>query len=172
MNWWKKDKKEGGSARGEETLLSPLTGEVVALETLRDETFATGILGVGVGILPTVGVLCAPMDGRVDQTFETGHAVTLLSEGGAEILLHIGMDTVELGGKHFELLVGAGERVKAGQPLIRFDGEAIAGAGYELATPMVITNSQDYTVRVIGKGRVASGAPLLKLTRRKAHEGI
>ncbi len=166
MNWWKKDKKGTERARGEETLLSPLAGEVVPLETLRDETFAAGILGAGVGIVPTAGVLCAPVDGRVDQTFETGHAITLISDGGAEILMHIGMDTVELGGKHFELLVGAGERVKAGQALIRFEGKAIAEAGYELATPLVITNSQDYTIRVVGKGRIMTGDPLLKLTRR------
>ncbi|MBE6620354.1 MAG: PTS glucose transporter subunit IIA [Ruminococcaceae bacterium] len=166
MNWWKKDK--GGKKRpgGEEMLSSPLAGEVVPLETLRDETFAGGILGTGVGVIPAAGVLCAPIDGRVDQTFETGHAITLVSEGGAEILLHVGMDTVELGGKHFELLVESGDRVRAGQELIRFDREAIARAGYELATPMVITNSQEYHISVVAKGRVMSGDPLLKLTRR------
>ena len=166
MNWWKKDK--GGKQRSdrEEILSSPLTGEVVPLETLRDETFAGGILGSGVGVVPAAGVLCAPVDGRVDQTFETGHAITLVSDGGAEILLHIGMDTVELGGKHFDLLVESGTRVRAGQELIRFAREAIANEGYELATPMVITNSQEYHISVVAKGRVMPGDPLLKLTRR------
>lgn len=154
-------------ADAEETLRSPLAGKVIPLSSLRDETFSTGILGDGVGIIPTAGVLCAPADGRVEQTFETGHAITLVTDLGAELLLHIGMDTVELGGRHFEMLVKEGDRVAAGQELIRFDGRAIAGEGYELATPMVVTNADEYEIRVLARGKIAAGEPLLQVTRRE-----
>ena len=159
-----KANKEGKRKR-EEILVSPLEGGIVPLTALSDETFATGLLGDGVGIDPAGEVLCAPCNGQVEQTFDTGHAVTLISDGGAEILLHVGMDTVALGGRHFDLLVRAGERVKAGQPLIRFDRAAIAGEGYVVATPVVVTNAKEFELSVLARERVAVGEPLLALRR-------
>jgi glucose-specific phosphotransferase system IIA component len=150
----------------EEILVAPLDGAVVPLTALSDETFAAGLLGDGVGIDPAGGVLCAPCNGRVEQTFDTGHAVTLQSDGGAEILLHVGMDTVALGGRHFDLLVRAGERVKAGQPLIRFDRAAIAEEGYVVATPVVVTNAREFEISVLAREQVTAGEPLLALKRR------
>ena len=150
----------------QEVLLSPLEGQIIPLEETPDETFATRILGDGVAMLPLGGTLFAPADARVDQTFGTAHALTLITDGGAELLLHVGIDTVELQGKHFELLVKAGNRVRAGDPLIRFDRAAIAKADYNVTTPLVISNSDEYELEVLASGTVKVGDPLIKLNRK------
>ena len=157
---------KGARRTVEEILVSPLDGAIIPLEALSDEIFATGLLGDGVGIDPACGVLCAPCSGQVEQTFDTGHAVTLISDGGAEILLHVGMDTVALDGRHFELLVRAGERVVIGRPLIRFDRAAIAEEGYVVATPVVVTNAREFEISVLAREQVTAGEPLLALKRR------
>ena len=146
-----------------ETLYAPLGGEVIPLHDVKDETFAKGILGDGVAIRPDTGVLCAPADGVIDTVFDTRHAVSMRTEGGAEILMHIGMDTVALKGEHFEALVREGQRVKVGDGLIRFDADAIRAAGYDLTTPMVIGNADEYRLTPTGAGQIDSGAPLLEL---------
>lgn len=125
-------------------LSSPETGQIIPLSEVKDEVFSSGAMGKGVAIEPTDGVLYAPADGEVALVFPTGHAVGLNTTDGAEILMHIGMDTVELEGKGFETLVQKGETVKAGQPLVKFDIEAIKAAGYPVTTPMVVTNSKNY----------------------------
>lgn len=152
---------------GQEILCSPLEGRVVPIEQIPDETFATRILGDGAAILPLGGTLFSPADARVDQAFETSHAITLVTDSGAELLLHIGIDTVELQGRYFELLVKAGECVKAGDALIRFDNAAIRAADYNVITPMIVSNAQDYTLEVIATGDVKVGTPLIKLTRKE-----
>lgn len=150
-----------------EVLCAPLSGRVIPIDQVPDETFATCVLGDGIAILPLGGTLSSPADARVDQVFETAHAITLVTASGAELLLHIGIDTVELQGKHFEMLVKAGDRVSLGDALIRFDRESIATCGYDLTTPMVVSNSDDYVIEMMTTGDVAAGAPLLKLTKKE-----
>jgi len=152
----------------EEILHAPLEGRVIPIDQTPDETFATRILGGGGAILPLGGTLFAPTDARVDQAFDTAHALTLITDGGAELLLHVGIDTVELQGKHFELLVGAGDRVRAGDALIRFDRSAIIAADYHVITPLVVGNSDEYDLEVLATGDVKVGTPLIRLKRKEA----
>ena len=126
------------------TLSSPLRGRVVGLREVPDETFASSVLGDGVAILPESSLLVSPADGVIESVTETKHAVILSADCGAEILMHIGIDTVELGGRHFRSFVSKGDRVKVGDPLIEFDPDAIREAGYDLTTPVIITNSDSY----------------------------
>ena len=151
-----------------ETLYAPLTGEVIALSAVPDEVFSQRILGDGVAVRPREGVLYAPVDGQVEQVFETGHALTLISENGAELLLHIGIDTVALKGKLFEVSVAPGATVKRGEVLVRFDADGIRAAGYEVTTPMIVSNSDDYTLTTLASGAIEQGQPLLRLTRKQA----
>ena len=148
-------------------LCAPLTGQVVALADVADEAFAQGVLGDGIAVCPTRGVLCAPADGRVDQVFDSRHAVTLVTEGGAELLLHVGIDTVALKGQYFDLKVSAGETDRRGDELIVFDMEGIRAAGYDVTTPMVVSNSDCFRLTVLASGEVAVGEPLLRLEARE-----
>ncbi|MBR5798116.1 MAG: PTS glucose transporter subunit IIA [Clostridia bacterium] len=158
----------GGRAKAREILLvSHLTGRVIPLDEVRDETFAMRILGDGVAVCPMgEGKLRSPADACVEQVFDTRHALTLVTDTGVEILLHVGIDTVELGGKHFEALVKAGDRVKAGDVLLNFDMEAIRAAGYDATTPMVIGNSERYDLQTVASGDVGASMPLLRLTEK------
>lgn len=126
------------------TLKSPLTGKVLPLSEVPDQVFSSGVMGKGIAIDPEVGELVAPADGEITTIFPTGHAVGITTTDGAEILIHIGMDTVELNGNGFEILVKQGDLVKAGDLLIRFDIEAIRAAGYSVITPVVITNTDAF----------------------------
>ncbi|MDS0524284.1 beta-glucoside-specific PTS transporter subunit IIABC [Clostridium sp. SHJSY1] len=128
----------------QEVLISPLIGEVKALSEVKDEAFAKGALGKGVAIEPTEGSVVAPVDGVITTLFPTGHAIGITSSNGAEILIHVGMDTVQLEGKYFYPKVTQGDTVKAGQLLLEFDINAIKDAGYSLTTPIVITNADKY----------------------------
>ncbi|WP_243075391.1 beta-glucoside-specific PTS transporter subunit IIABC [Microbacterium sp. SS28] len=142
-------------------VLSPLDGTVVALSEVPDAAFADGSLGDGVAIRPRSGAVYAPFDATVVAAFPTGHAVGLRHEDGAEMLIHIGIDTVRLGGEHFELKVTAGQQVKAGDLLVEFDGDAIERAGYDLTTPVIITNPDLYPeVGDAAAGPIAHGEPL------------
>ncbi|MDV5976186.1 UNVERIFIED_CONTAM: PTS system trehalose-specific EIIBC component [Streptococcus canis] len=132
------------------TLTSPLTGEVKALSEAVDPVFAQGVMGKGVLIQPTEGVLVAPCDAEVSVLFPTKHAIGLVTAEGLELLMHIGMDTVNLDGQGFEACVKQGDQVKAGQTLIQFDLAAISAAGYPTETPLVITNQDAFTVTVEG----------------------
>ncbi|MGJ0022744.1 PTS system trehalose-specific EIIBC component [Streptococcus dysgalactiae] len=131
-------------------LVSPLTGEVKPLSEAVDPIFAQGVMGQGVLIQPTEGVLVAPCDAEVSVLFPTKHAIGLVTAEGLELLMHIGMDTVNLDGQGFEALVKQGDQVKAGQTLIQFDIAAISEAGYATETPLVVTNQDDFTVTVEG----------------------
>lgn len=128
-----------------EVIASPLNGEVLPLSEVKDEAFSTGVLGQGLAILPTEGKLYAPCDGEITTFFPTGHAIGLASDNGAEILIHVGMDTVKLDGDGFTPKKNQGDKVKKGELLLEFDIEKIQAAGYEIITPMIITNSDDYT---------------------------
>ena len=126
------------------TIASPLKGEVVPLTEVKDETFASEMMGKGIAINPTEGKVVSPINGTVQMIFKTKHAIGLKSEDGAEILIHIGMDTVQLDGKHFTAHVKDGDKVKVGDTLVEFDMDAIKEEGYELVTPVIITNTMDY----------------------------
>ena len=145
-------------------LVSPLDGELLPLSEVKDEVFSSGAMGEGVAIEPSQGVLHAPDDGRVVMTFPTGHAIGMKTKDGAEILMHIGMDTVNLQGKGFETLVDKGDEVKAGDELVKFDIDEIHSAGYIVTTSIVVTNSKDYEkVSVVRQGEVKVGQEILDL---------
>ena len=145
-------------------LVSPLDGELLPLSEVKDEVFSSGAMGEGVAIEPSQGVLHAPANGRVVMTFPTGHAIGMKTKDGAEILMHIGMDTVNLQGKGFETLVDKGDEVKAGDELVKFDIDEIHSAGYIVTTSIVVTNSKDYEkVSVVRQGEVKVGQEILDL---------
>lgn len=148
-----------------DTVLSAcLNGTVVPLADVKDEAFASGALGDGIAIEPTDGELVAPADGEISSTFETHHAVGMTTADGAELLMHIGIDTVKLGGKHFTYLVNEGDKVKKGQPLICFELEAIKAEGYPVTTPLIVCNTDDYAaVAAKASGTVKQGDALLEL---------
>jgi len=123
---------------------SPLKGTAIPLEEVPDETFATGVLGLGAAVIPDAGKVVAPADGEVSTLFETKHAIGLSLDNGMEMLIHIGINTVELGGEGFTAHVADGDRVTRGQTLITFDKAFIEGKGYKMATPVIITNPDDY----------------------------
>lgn len=153
------------AAAAKDTVLAAcLTGTVVPLADVKDEAFASGALGDGIAIEPTDGELVAPADGEISSTFETHHAVGMTTADGAELLMHIGIDTVKLGGKHFTYLVNEGDKVRKGQPLIRFDIEAIKAEGYPVTTPLIVCNTDDYAaVAAKASGTVKQGDALLEL---------
>ena len=153
------------AAAAKDTVLAAcLTGTVVPLAEVKDEAFASGALGDGIAIEPTDGELVAPADGEISSTFETHHAVGMTTADGAELLMHIGIDTVKLGGKHFTYLVNEGDKVKKGQPLIRFELEAIKAEGYPVTTPLIVCNTDDYAaVAAKASGTVKQGDALLEL---------
>ena len=145
-------------------LYACLNGTVVPLADVKDEAFASGVLGNGIAIEPSDGELVAPADGEISSTFETHHAVGMTTADGAELLMHIGIDTVKLGGKHFTYLVNEGDKVKKGQPLIRFELEAIKAEGYPVTTPVIVCNTDDYAaVEAKASGTVKQGDALLEL---------
>ncbi|MFI8632667.1 beta-glucoside-specific PTS transporter subunit IIABC [Microbacterium sp. NPDC077663] len=149
------------SAENDLAVLSPLDGTVVPLSETPDAAFAEGALGDGVAILPRSGALYAPFDATIAAAFPTGHAIGLRHADGAEVLIHIGIDTVKLGGTHFDVKVTTGQQVKAGDLLVEFDGDAIERAGYDLTTPIVVTNGELYpAITDRASGPIAHGEPL------------
>ena len=146
------------------TLVSPENGKIMPLSEVKDDVFSSGAMGKGVAIEPTDGVLHAPADGKIIMTFETGHAIGMKTKTGAEILMHIGMDTVNLQGKGFDTLVKKDQEVKDGEPLVKFDIDLIKKAGYPVTTPMVVTNSKDFdAIKQIAQGDVKVGQAILEL---------
>ena len=146
------------------TLYSHMNGTVVSLENVEDDVFSQKLLGGGIAVEPSDGRLYSPCDGRIESIFDTKHAVNLISDDGAEILLHIGIDTVKLNGKYFEAHVSEGQMVKRGEVLITFDMGEIRRAGYKLTTPMIVCNTDDYSsFEVLGQGNTAAGDTLLKI---------
>lgn len=125
-------------------IVSPLTGTIVPLENVEDQVFSSGALGKGIAIEPTLGELFAPANGEITTLFPTGHAVGITTEDGVEILMHIGLDTVEMEGDGFELFAKKGDKVKKGDRLVTFDIEKIKAAGHPIVTSIVVTNSGDY----------------------------
>lgn len=143
-------------------VLAPMNGSVLALDQVPDTTFASGLLGEGVAIIPADGRVVAPFAGEVASLFETKHAIGLLGDNGIEVLIHVGIDTVKLDGKPFTAHVQVGDKVKAGDLLLEFDREAIIAAGFDLATPIIISNSDSFGgVHTVASRSVQAGMPLL-----------
>ncbi len=144
---------------------APLTGSIVARDQIPDETFASGVLGDGVGILPSAGEVVAPFDGTISTTAQTGHAVGLSGPGGVEMLIHVGVDTVEMKGDGFTMLVKEGDKVRKGQKLLTFDISKIKAAGHPTTTAVLVTNSDDYAPFQLEKeGSVNAGDKLFALS--------
>ena len=142
---------------------SPLQGTVLPLDQVKDEVFSQKILGDGMAVVPVRGELYAPADGTIESVFESKHAISMVCANGAELLMHIGMDTVKLEGKGFTPQVKNGDAVKKGQLLMKFDLDGIKAAGYDVTTPIVVTNGDAFTVNPVGEGAVVPGAALMKL---------
>ena len=127
-----------------DALCAPVAGNAVPVGQVPDPTFAEELLGKGIAIEPSEGKILAPCDATVDMMFETGHAISLVADFGAEILIHVGLETVSLKGEHFTIHCANGDKVKKGQLLIEFDLDAIKAAGFNTITPMLVCNSADY----------------------------
>jgi len=147
-------------------IFSPLEGACVPLSDVNDPAFSEEMFGRGVAVRPSAGRLVAPADGVISQMFETGHAVTMTTNDAAEVLMHIGLDTVKLKGEHFNAHVKAGDVVKVGDLLIEFDIEKIKLAGYDTITPIVICNTNDYK-RIDAQHGTAVAAGDMIMTLRK-----
>ena len=149
-------------------LVSPEDGTVMPLSEVKDEVFSSGAMGQGVAIEPSKGILSAPANGEIIMTFPTSHAIGMKTADGVEVLMHIGMDTVNLQGDGFETLVKKGAKVKAGDELIKFDIDKIKKAGYVVTTPIVVTNSKSYSdIKQVATGTVKIGQKILVLTGEK-----
>lgn len=135
-----------------ETLAAPVKGTLVALSDVPDEVFASGTMGQGIAIEPEENVVKSPVAGTVSLVYPTGHAIGITSDKGAEILIHIGIDTVNLKGKHFKALIEQGQKVTVGTPLVEFDYQAIQAAGYAPTVMMIVTNSDQYQVETRSDG--------------------
>lgn len=140
----KKDTKGATTEVTDSSIESPLSGTVMPLSSVNDEVFSKGFMGKGVAISPTLGEVYAPFDGEVVSVFPTKHAIGLKSNAGVELLIHIGLDTVNLKGKHFDTQIKAGDTVKSGQLIEKFDYKAIQKDGYDITVPIIITNSNDF----------------------------
>ena len=144
---------------------SPLAGTVIPLSEVHDEVFASEMMGKGCAVIPEEGKVYAPFDGKVVGLLDSHHAVGMESTDGVEILIHVGMDTVKLNGRCFTIHVEEGEQVKKGQLLLEFDIPGIKEAGYEVTTPIVVTNSDEFNdVEMKAEGQVTVGVELLELS--------
>ncbi|WP_085247887.1 beta-glucoside-specific PTS transporter subunit IIABC [Gilliamella mensalis] len=151
------------------TIYSPMSGKVIALSEVNDPTFASELMGKGIAIIPTIGQAVAPDDGEVVSLFRTKHAIGFQTDCGAEILIHIGIDTVKLDGQYFQAHIEAGSKVKKGDLLVSFDIDAIKQAGFEVTTPIIITNGDSYQDIhcIFEKNNIQSGEALLALSPNK-----
>lgn len=151
---------------GEIIVISPLKGKVIPLSEVKDEVFSQGMLGKGTAIIPEEGKVYAPVSGTVTAVLPSKHAVGITGADNLQILIHVGTDTVNLNGKYFESHVKQGQRIKSGDLLIEFDIEGIKSEGYEVVTPVVVTNSGDYKeVRKIDSDFVNDGEDLLYIKK-------
>ena len=142
-------------------IYAPMAGEAVEISEVPDPTFSSGMLGNGIAIKPTDGKVYAPVNGTVDTMFETGHAVSLVSDNGIEILIHVGLETVGLNGAPFQVKCKSGQKVKKGDLLMTADLEAIKAAGLDPITPMLVCNSSDYTTFNTTAGKAVTNADVV-----------
>ena len=142
-------------------IYAPMAGNAVEITKVPDPTFAEGLLGQGIAIEPTDGKVYAPVNGTVDTMFDTGHAVSLVSESGMEILIHVGLETVGLNGAPFQVKVQNGQKVKKGQLLFEADLAAIEAAGLPTITPVLVCNSDDYSTFNVNPGKTVTNADVV-----------
>lgn len=153
------------TAKSSLTLMSPASGDIIALEDVADEAFSQKVLGDGIAIRPHEGKIVAPCDARVETLIDSHHAIGLACENGAELLIHVGLNTVNLQGKHFHPRVKEGDLVKAGAPLLEFDKEEIERAGYDLTTPILIINSDEFQLtKHQSEGTIRQDMPLMTVS--------
>lgn len=157
-----------GSGSTEEMIFSPAKGEVLELAAVQDEAFASGALGRGFAVDPVEGKVYAPFNGKVAMVFPTRHAIGLVSDNGTEIIIHVGIDTVNLKGEHFEAHVMAGDRVNKGEVLLSFDIDALKELGYDTVIPVVVTNAPDAAFKLESRGSVDHNAVVLKIEQKGA----
>lgn len=158
------DASSSDAADGKEEIASPMRGELVPLDQISDAVFASGAMGQGAAVIPAEGKVYAPADGTVSMLFDTLHAIGMTTDGGAELLIHVGMDTVKLDGKYFTPYTESGAKVKKGDLLLEFDMDKIREAGYELTTPVIVTNTDEFeAVETAGPGAVNSGDVIIKI---------
>ena len=144
--------------KSNDVLYAPVAGSAVPVAQVPDPAFAENMLGYGMAVIPSEGKVYAPCDATVENMFHTGHAVTLVAENGAEILVHIGLDTVKLGGKHFTVHCANGDKVKKGDLLIEFDLEAIKAEGYNTIVAMLVVNSKEFSEFQTSTGKMVTNA--------------
>lgn len=147
-------------------LVSPVKGKAVHLSEVNDPTFGEGMLGKGIAVIPSEGKIYSPVDGEVGMVFDTLHAVSLTNVEGAEILIHVGLDTVNLKGEGFESHVQAGTQVKKGDLLLTVDLDVVKNAGYDIITPIVICNTDDYAdIKEMTLGEVNPGDEIISIVK-------
>ncbi|MCL2018797.1 MAG: PTS glucose transporter subunit IIA [Oscillospiraceae bacterium] len=148
------------------TIASPMNGTVIPLSEINDPVFSQGILGPGIAIKPESGCVLAPCNAVIEQMFETGHAVSLLTDDGLQLLIHVGIDTVKLKGMYYTIVKNSGEKVNKGEVLMEFDAAAISAEGFDTVTPVVVCNPDDFGKLSFAKeGTVKAGDMLI--TARK-----
>lgn len=154
--------KDVGQTSGRTQILSPVAGETIALEDVKDRVFASGVIGRGTAVLPEEGRICAPVSGTVHAAMEAGHAYGIRTDGGVEVLVHVGIDTVQLEGRGFTPAVGRGDRVEAGDLLVTVDFDVLTAAGYDPTTVLVVTNGDQFQeVLPARPGRVSLGTAVI-----------
>lgn len=142
-------------------------GRTIPMDEVNDQTFAQELLGPGIAIVPSNGTVVSPIDGTIATVMDTKHAVCIQGEDGLELIVHAGLDTVELNGKYYQTYKEIGNQVKAGDVLLEFDLEEIAKAGYDVTTPIVITNLGDYKITKCLTGQqVKAGEEVIQLTKQ------
>lgn len=159
----KNEISESGKNATEESFSSPVDGEVVALSDVKDDVFSSKAMGEGVAVIPSSGILYAPADGKVEMVFETGHALAMTTEGGAQVLFHVGIDTVNLNGKYFEPKVKVGDLVKKGTELLHFNLEKIVDEKFDPITIMVVTNKEDFRISFTERTNVTHKEELMSV---------
>lgn len=147
-------------------IMAPLLGTVAPLSAVNDPVFSQETMGKGVAVIPGEGKVFAPADGVVTMVFATGHAIGMTTDGGVELLIHVGLDTVQLKGACFTALVAAGDKVKSGDLLLEFDREQIKAKGYEVITPIIVCNTKDYKEILCHVGKdVKAGDVIMELDK-------
>lgn len=145
-------------------ICSPLTGKAIPMSEVPDDTFAAEVLGKGMAVIPSEGKVAAPCYGVISALFDTKHAIGITTKDGVELLIHVGVNTVELNGKYYEAHVAQGDQIKPGQVLLTFDIQKIQDAGYPVSTPVIIANTHDYKkVEGLKNGEIHCMEPLIKL---------
>jgi len=148
-------------------IASPMDGLVVSILKVNDPVFSGDVLGSGIAVKPESGFVSAPCKATISQMFETGHAVSLLTDGGVELLIHVGIDTVKLKGRHFRIRKNSGESVNTGDILVEFDVAGISAEGFDATTPIVVCNPGDFSeISFTVEGRIKAGEPLIIIKSR------